>query len=136
MALQACNEGIKYIGLFAYGSGTFTSMDLRLYTNNYTPVKTSAFASFTEPTNSEYAPIAFSADDFAYALTGGKDLFTPPTKTFAFTSAVTVYGYFVTVLDYPNHFVMWAELIAGGPIVFGSAGGNILVVAQNEITSP
>jgi len=124
MSLVLCNQGEVQIltGFFA------GSMTLRLFTNDYTPVKASTEANLTEATGNGYA---------TKTLTGGSWTITPGTptsaayaqQTFGFTGALgNVYGYYVT-RDTDGK-LMFAERFSNGPYNVQQNGDQIKVTPQ------
>lgn len=87
---------------------------LRLYTNNYTPLRTSVSGDFTEPTYTGYAGQAFAGWG-ASAIDGSGNATSTGTATRTFQPTAntslpqTVYGYYV--LDGSGNF-LWAERLS------------------------
>lgn len=84
----------------ASGGNNYT---LKLFTNNYTPLTTSAAANFTEAAGGGYAAITLTAGSWTVSTTNVPRDAAYPQQTFTFTGALTdsvpVYGYYVVDAD-------------------------------------
>ena len=100
-------------------------LDLRLYTNNYTPVAGSTAANFTEASGSGYASIALTGS--AWTISGGA----PTTaayaaRTFTFTNNLgNIYGYYLT--RHSTGDLIMAERFSDGPYNIQNSGDSITV---------
>lgn len=107
MALVFTDIGCDKVLTTYLGSGNLT---LRLYTNNYTPVDTSANNAFTDAAGGNYAAITLALNGWTVAANNDPSDGTYAEQTYTFngnlTGNATVYGYFVTDA---NNAVIWAE---------------------------
>lgn len=111
---------------------TPTNVIMRLYTNNRTPSETDALTFYTETTAG--APYtAVSLTGAAWTVSSGASAGATATyaqQTFNFSTADTIYGYFVTSGDAPPRVLLWSELFTGGPFQLPSSGGTIAVTPK------
>ena len=93
---------------------------LRLYSNNYDPIKTSVVGSFTEVTGSGYAAKTLTRAGWGAAVPDGPSSSTYGTmQTFNWTGAATVVGYYL--VGAVSGTLYWAErLYSGAGQVFGN----------------
>jgi hypothetical protein len=104
------------------------NLTLRLYSNNYTPVLDEEVSDFTESGMAGYAAVNLVQGNWTVTDTLGVLAATYPAITFTFTGGGTIYGYFVT--DVAKTLVYWAELGAGGPFIYSSGGGQLIVTLE------
>ncbi len=97
-----------------------TNMNIRIFTNNYTPVDASVKTSFTEATFAGYSanfPLTLTGANWvSLGVSGGVGTLAYPTITVTNSSAgtVTVYGWYI--LDSTNTYVIAAGLFDGAPV--------------------
>lgn len=110
-----------------------STLVLKLFTNDYTPIKKSAYADFTEANGNGYpGAIGLSgATGFSVTLSGGTTTVSYPQVTYTFTGALgDVYGYFIT--DQAGTSVVWAERFSDGPYDIQNNGDQIKVTLNLE----
>ncbi len=95
---------------------------LRLFTNNYTPVEGSVYASFTEATAAGYGEIELEGNDWTIASSVGVTTAEFAQQTFTFTAASTNYGYYI--VNNAKNQVLWAERYSDAPHTIPSGGGT------------
>jgi hypothetical protein len=96
---------------------------LRLYTNDYTPVKGSVIGSFTEAAVSGYAAKTLASGSWSISTSG--------TISYAeqeFLPLATMSGYGYYVVNAAGTIPMWAERFTGAPYSIPSTGGSIKVM--------
>lgn len=97
-------------------SGSPDAFLIHLYTNNYTPVKDSELADFTEAAYTGYSPVALARSSWSSPETVGgyaQCVYGTAPLEFAPESGTdTVYGYFVTDAD--ETVCLWAEGFSPG----------------------
>jgi hypothetical protein len=101
-----------------------TSYTYGIYTNNHTPVAGDTLSNYTESTDPSYVAAAITQSSWSVATAGGVTTATYPQVTYTFANAGSFYGYIVYDST-PN--LLWVEVFAGGPIVFATGGGQILL---------
>jgi hypothetical protein len=106
------------------------NLNLKLYTNNYTPVGGSIASNFTECAISGYAAKPISRGSWSTPTTvSGEAIASYPTQTFNFTASGTIWGYYV--VGYTSNTLIFAEqfnsaiLVASGDslginLIFGA----------------
>ena len=110
------------------------NLTLDLYTNNYTPVDTSANANFTVAAGGGYAQKTL--DHGNWTVTPGNDpsdaVYAQQTFTFTgnLTGNASVYGYYVKDED---DSVIWAEEFAS-PFTPANNGDNIKITPKIELS--
>jgi hypothetical protein len=110
MALILTNEGEKLLLEWALKStSTPEDLELRLFTNDYSPVATSVTADFTEATFTDYAAKELSRDDWTTPTTNidGEAETTQEVQTWIAGSSQTIYGYYVVGASSGK--TIWAE---------------------------
>lgn len=100
---------------------------LRLFTNNLTPTDSTTLATVTEAVGSTgYAPITLVGASWTTTQVAGVTTAVYSEETFTFTTAVTVYGYYVTTI-YGSPALLWLERFSGAPFILPSGGGQIAI---------
>lgn len=100
------------------------NLQVGLYTNNYTPVRNSTLANFTEASFPGYARISLSAGWGSAYLNNNNFVEIDYRNLLVYTpSSVTagqqVYGYFIWSLTLSQ--IFWAELNPAGPTLVGAS---------------
>lgn len=127
MALLVPNVGEREM-LARILNGTDKSK-IHLYQVDKTPAETDTAAGYTEVNTGGYALITLSS---TWTI-GVAD----PTEasyvqvSFDFTSAATVYGYYVT--DNANSILLWAEKFSDGPYNIPSGGGSVKITPKIQL---
>lgn len=97
MAYTLTELGEKHFTDIMFGKKVAENLVLRLYTNDYTPLKTSVAGSFTEATGNGYAAITLTPTDWTVSTVAGVTNAVMAQKEFTFTGALgTLYGYYLT----------------------------------------
>lgn len=100
---------------------------LRLFTNNLTPAESTTLATVTEALGaSGYLPVTLVGSSWTTTQTAGTTTAVYSEQTFTFTTAVTVYGYYVTTI-YGSPALLWLERFSGAPFILPAGGGQIAI---------
>lgn len=100
---------------------------LRLFTNNLTPAESTTLATVTEALGaSGYLPVTLVGSSWTTTQTSGTTTAVYSEQTFTFTTAVTVYGYYVTTI-YGSPALLWLERFSGAPFILPAGGGQIAI---------
>lgn len=108
---------------------------MHLYNNNKTPAETDQIAQYTETTASNYTGVLLAGTQWTVA--SGVSVGATATyaqQSFNFSSADTIYGYFVTSTS--KAVLLWAELFTGGPFTLPGSGGTIAVEMLRHANMP
>ena len=122
MALLVPDVGEVLLLSYALDKVVPGNVFLRLFTNDYTPVEGSVYASFTDATAAGYGEIELEGNDFTIASDGGVTTAEFAQQTFTFTAASTNYGYWV--VNNAKNQVLWAERFTDAPHTIPSGGGT------------
>jgi len=102
---------------------------LRLYTNNPTVDDSITTAILTEAVGATgYAPVTLAGSSWTTTQTNGTTTAVYSEQTFTFTTAVTVYGYYVTSQTGGN--LLWVEKFSGAPFQLPAGGGEIAITPK------
>lgn len=104
---------------------------LRLFSNNLTPSKTTDLTSnITETTVGGYTAITLIGSNWTVATSStGTNTAVYSEQTFSFSSATTIYGYYVTTTEMaPN--LLWVERFSTAPFILPAGGGEIAIVPR------
>jgi hypothetical protein len=102
---------------------------LRLYTNNPTVDDSITTSIITEAVGATgYAPITLVGSSWTTTQTNGTTTAVYSERTFTFTTAVTVYGYYVTSQTGGN--LLWVEKFSGAPFQLPAGGGEIAITPK------
>lgn len=100
---------------------------LRLFTNNLTPSESTTLGTVTEAAGATgYAPITLVGASWTTTQVAGTTTAVYSEQTFSFTTAVTVYGYYVTTIG-GSPALLWLERFSGAPFILPSGGGQIAI---------
>ena len=100
---------------------------LRLFTNNLTPAENTTLSTVTEALGaSGYLPVTLVGSSWTTTQTAGTTTAVYSEQTFTFTTAVTVYGYYVTTI-YGSPALLWLERFSGAPFILPAGGGQIAI---------
>lgn len=100
---------------------------LRLFTNNLTPSESTTLGTVTEAVGSTgYAPVTLAGASWTTTQVAGTTTAVYSEQTFSFTTAVTVYGYYVTTIGM-SPALLWLERFSGAPFILPSGGGQIAI---------
>ena len=122
MALKVPDVGEVLLLSYALDKVVPGNVFLRLFTNNYTPVEGSVYASFTEATAAGYGEIELEGNDWTIATSTGVTTASFAQQTFTLTAASTNYGYYV--VNNAKNQVLWAERYGDAPHTIPSGGGT------------
>lgn len=128
MGLLVPNQGEAELLAVMVNLHAASDLVLHLFTGNLTPSLTTVVtdALLTEPSGgSGYAAISLTGASWAVATVSTITTATYPLQTFTFTSAVSVYGYYIT--NTAGTKLMWVERFSGAPYTLPSGGGQIQV---------
>ena len=133
MALVVTDVGADMILKAYFNNGWPTAgnnLTMHLYTNNYTPVDTSANANFTEASGGDYAAKTLAHGNWTHNAANDPSDVTYAQQTYTFNGALSgnasVYGYYIKDED-DN--VIWAEQFAS-PFTPANNGDNIQITPQ------
>ena len=103
-------------------------LDIKLYSNNYTPLETSVVGDYTEVLGGGYAEILL--DSTTWTITPGDPAVGEhPQVTWSFTgSAGLVYGYYVVRRTSGD--LAWAERFTNGPYDIQTASDQIRITPR------
>lgn len=102
---------------------------LRLYTNNPTVDDSITTSVLTEAVGATgYAPITLVGSSWTTTQSVGVTTAVYSEQTFTFTTAVTVYGYYVTSQTGGN--LLWVEKFSGAPFQLPAGGGEIAITPK------
>lgn len=103
---------------------------LRLFTNNLTPGESTTFSTITEAVGATgYAPITLVGTAWTTTQLAGVTTGVYSEQTFTFTTAVTVYGYYVTTIEVSPR-LLWVERFSGAPFQLPAGGGEIAITPK------
>lgn len=103
--------------------------EMHLYNNNRTPAATDVLSNYTESVATNYSGVRLVGS--AWTVTSGASAGATASyaqQSFNFSSADTIYGYFVT--NSQKSTLLWTEAFVGGPFALPSAGGNIQITPR------
>lgn len=122
MALKVPDVGEREILTRAL---TYEGSKLKLHTNNYTCTETSVVGDFTECAVAGYAQKSLATGSWVVSTATNITTASYAEQEFLPTTAVSVYGYFVT--NSAASVIIWAEMFTGAPFVIPAGGGSIKV---------
>ena len=102
---------------------------LRLYTNNYSPAKSTVIADLTETAVAGYTEISLTGANWTVATSGGTNSAVYSERTFTFTTAATIYGYYITTSELTPS-LLWAERFSTAPFTLPAGGGEIAITPR------
>lgn len=103
---------------------------LRLFTNNLTPAEATTQSTITEAVGATgYAPITLVGTQWTTTQLAGVTTAVYSEQTFTFTTAVTVYGYYVTTIEVSPR-LLWLERFSGAPFQLPAGGGEIAITPK------
>ena len=102
---------------------------LRLYTNNYSPAKSTVIGDLTETTISGYTEITVTGANWTVATSGGTNSAVYSEQTFTFTTAATIYGYYITTSEMTPS-LLWVERFSTAPFTLPAGGGEIAITPR------
>lgn len=109
---------------------------LKLFCNNYTPLRTSAVGNFTEASGGGYAAKTLSADSHTVESGSTPHDLTWGSQTFTFTGPLstntTIYGFYIT--DVGGTHLLWAQRLDTA-FTPASNGDNLEIVCKLQYSS-
>lgn len=100
---------------------------LRLFTNNLTPAEGTTQSTITEAVGATgYTPVTLVGSSWTTTQVSGATTAVYSEQTFTFTTAVTVYGYYVTTIGGSPE-LLWLERFSGAPFILPTGGGQIAI---------
>jgi hypothetical protein len=103
---------------------------LRLFQNNVTPGYSDLISSYTEPSGTTgYAPITLTGAGWTVQISGGTTTALYSQQTFTFTTAVTLYGYYISTTEVTPK-LLWVERFSGAPFTLPGTGGQIAIAPR------
>lgn len=127
MALIATNEAEILLLQIIVNMVDNGDQVLHLYTNDVTPTDATLQAGLTESTEAGYAPITLVGSSWTTTQVGGLTTAEYPESTFSYTTAASVYGYYVTST---SDEIMWVERFSGAPFQLPDSGGDIAITCK------
>jgi len=101
---------------------------LKLFSNPVTPGKTTALGDITQVTAAGYTAKTLAGASWTVATsTAGTNSAVYSEQTFAFTTAATVYGYYVTTLSGD---LLWVERFSTTAFTLPAGGGEIAITPR------
>lgn len=100
---------------------------LKLFTNNLSPGKITVLADITEASGATgYSAYTLAGSSWTTSSVAGVNAATYSEQVFSFTTAVTVYGYYITTIEaIPK--LLWVERFSTAPYTIPSGGGEIAI---------
>ena len=135
MAIVIANAGELVLLEAFVGLNTAQDLNLSLFVNNYTPVKASTAADFTECSLAGYSSIPLAANNWNSAVAATPSYIEYPQQTFTFTyngSQSPVYGYYLTQAISGN--LVYAERFAVAPRYIEVDTDEIIIPLRIEIS--
>lgn len=116
MSLLIPNASEATLLKYALGAVTPNNQELRLFTNDVTPLATHTAASYTQLTGHGYTAKVLTKTSWDVAA-GDEAIGTYAEQTWIFTAdtAVTVYGYYI--IDSVSGLLLWAERFTTGKVL-------------------
>jgi hypothetical protein len=131
MAFLVPNEGEETLLEIIVNKTAQSDLILRLYTNNYTPIETSTYSSFTEISGYDYGAITLTGGSWTVGQSVGESVASYDQQTFTMTSGpVVVYGYYLTK---GTSKCILAERFTNGPYNVPVEGGPIKVTPKIKL---
>lgn len=131
MAIIIPDKGEELILNFILGKKSVpATQTLRLFKNDYVPVESTNLVDFVEATENGYAPITLNSSNWTVMTNSGVTSANHTEQVFTFSEAVSVYGYYITVVADGNNQVLWAEKFTNAPFVLPANGGSIAITLR------
>jgi len=100
-----------------------TNLVMHLYTNDPTVDDNIVVGNITEAAAAGYAPITLVGSAWTTTTPGGLGTAVYSEVTFSFTTAASIYGYYVTSTNAST--LLWVERFSGAPFTLPSGGGTV-----------
>jgi len=102
------------------------NVKLKLFVNNYTPLKSTVLADLTECTLTGYAALTLTGSSWTITTASNVSVASYAAQTFTFSaSGQTIYGYYFT--NNGSTKLLWAERL-GTSYAVPSGGGSITII--------
>ena len=129
MSLVVPNQGELIILQYMVNNTPAGDLILHLYKNDQALAEDTVIGNLTESTEDGYAEQTLAGGSWSTALVSTNTATASHVeKTFTFTAAATVYGYYVT--DNSKATLLWAERFSGAPFVLPTGGGTIAITPK------
>ena len=132
MPLFSPNEGEVVLLQYMVNLASSNNPILRLYTNDIntlvSPNSGITNSQFTEASAAGYTAMVLAGSLWTTTLSGGVATAVYSAQTFSFTTAASVYGYYVT--NNGGTKCLWTEKFSGAPFTLPSSGGQISIAPR------
>jgi hypothetical protein len=137
MTLQSPTVGEVTLLQYLVALATPTNLVLHLYTNDPTSgpnpfAPGTVIANFTEAAATGYNPITLVGSNWTTTTPASLGTAVYSEVTFTFTTAVSVYGYYVTSTNAST--LLWCERFSGAPFTLPTGGGTIGISPKVTLT--
>lgn len=133
MAIHVPNVGKEQMLKLILNKTAQENLNIRLYTNDFTPGNSTVFADFTEPGGGGYVTKNIAAGDWTITP-GTPSVAVAVQQSWVFTGMVgNVYGYFL-VGQTNTTLVYWAERFTDGPYNIQVANDEIRITPRIPLT--
>lgn len=102
-----------------------SNVRLKLYSNDKTPAESHTISDYTESVVAGYADKVLTGTSWSVSTSLGVTTASYAQQSFTFTTAATLYGYYVTNNGATD--LLWAERFTGAPISVPTGGGVVNV---------
>jgi hypothetical protein len=125
MSLVLPNVGEVQLLTMALKKATVEPQILKLFINDYTPVKGTVIGNLTEMSTLGYAAKALVRANWVISTVGGITTATHDLQTWTFTAGtlVTVYGYYI--IETTSGVLLWAERFPGSGQPIQNTGDQV-----------
>lgn len=100
---------------------------LRLFKNDVTPSDSTVIGGLTQADQAGYVPITLTGSNWTTTQSVGVTTAVYSEQTFTFTTAATIYGYYVANTSGD---LLWVERFSGAPFQLPDGGGQIAVTPK------
>lgn len=126
MALSAPTVGEVVLLQYIVNMVSPTNLVLHLYTNDATINQAATISSVTEVGGGiGYVPITMAGSSWTTTTPGSQGTAVYSEVTFSFTTAQSVYGYYVTSTS--SSTLLWLERFSGAPFTLPAGGGTVSI---------
>lgn len=132
MALTAPTVGEVVLLQYLVNMAAPTNVVLHLYSNDPSIVPGTTIGSIVEATGGGYAPITLVGTGWTTTTPGGLGTAVYSEVTFSFTTAASLYGYYVTSTS--SSTLLWIERFPSAPYTLPSGGGSIGISPRLSLT--
>ena len=123
MTLTAPTVGEMKLLEYIVNKDTPTELVLHLFKNNPAISDATVIGDLTEATEAGYSVITLAGASWTITSPGGLGTATYAEQTFTFTTAASIYGYYVTSTTASE--LLWLEKFSGAPFTLPGGGGTI-----------